>query len=80
MDYKHHPTDVIAGGLIGTIIQILNCFGATLIFSEDKEKTALKTSKESIPLQTQNENDSVSPTRTGALTNQGRGRGRSGQS
>jgi hypothetical protein len=45
MDYKHHPTDVIAGGLIGTITQILNCFGATLIFSEENEPIASRTRK-----------------------------------
>ena len=58
MDYKHHPTDVIAGGLIGTITQILNCFGATLIFSEDDRPLASQTSEESIALRTRNENES----------------------
>ena len=57
MDYKHHPTDVIAGGLIGTIVQILNCFGATLIFSEEDEPLASR-SEESIALRERNENES----------------------
>lgn len=57
MDYKHHPTDVIAGGLIGTITQILNCFGATLIFSEADEPLASQPSEESIALRTKNENE-----------------------
>jgi len=58
MDNKHHPTDVIAGSLIGIICQILNVFGVTLIFSEDSVPVSEKTSEESFALRqgTGNEN------------------------
>jgi len=58
IDYKHHPTDVIAGGLIGTLIQILNCFSATLIFSrEDESPRSQQNEEESISLRTKNQNE-----------------------
>jgi len=50
MDNKHHPTDVIAGSLIGIISQILNVFGVTLIFSEDSVPISEKSSEESLAL------------------------------
>jgi len=58
MDNKHHPTDVIAGSLIGIICQILNVFGVTSIFSEDSVPVSEKTSEESFALRqgTGNEN------------------------
>jgi len=36
-DYKHHPTDVIAGALIGAFAQIANALGITKIFEDDKD-------------------------------------------
>jgi len=50
MDNKHHPTDVIAGSLIGVICQILNVFGVTLIFSENSVPKSEKNKEESYAL------------------------------
>ena len=50
MDNKHHPTDVIAGSLIGIICQILNVFGVTLIFSENSVPKSEKNKEESYAL------------------------------
>ena len=59
MDYKHHPTDVIAGSLIGIVTQILNVFGVTLIFLENQHpvSASVKNSKESIPLSQRNNDE-----------------------
>ena len=35
-DNKHHPSDVIAGCLIGSAAQILNILGVTRVFQEEK--------------------------------------------
>ena len=33
MDYKHHPTDVLAGAVLGIVTQVLNVFGVMKLFS-----------------------------------------------
>ena len=39
MDYKHHPTDVLAGSLIGIISQSLNFFAFNRFYGDDHTKT-----------------------------------------
>ena len=66
MDYKHHPTDVIAGSLIGIVTQILNVFGVTLIFLETQHPVpaSVENSKESIPLSQKNNDEDTQAANT----------------
>ena len=36
MDYKHHPTDVLAGTLIGVLSQLLNFYASSIGFYVDQ--------------------------------------------
>ena len=36
VDYKHHPSDVVAGALLGLIVQGLNVAGVTRLYSMSK--------------------------------------------
>jgi len=49
-DYKHHPTDVIAGALIGAFAQIVNALGITKIFEDDKDNVEVE--GEVVPMKT----------------------------
>ena len=49
-DYKHHPTDVIAGALIGAFAQIVNALGITKIFEDDKDN--VEGEGEDVPMKT----------------------------
>lgn len=48
MDYKHHPTDVLAGSIIGTLTQIVNVLAVTKLFDDDinEPSNLLKTTEE----------------------------------
>jgi len=41
MDYKHHPGDVIAGGLLGTIVQVFNALFITKVFKLKTKRGSL---------------------------------------
>ena len=45
-DYKHHPTDVIAGALIGSFAQIINVVGITKIFEDYSRDIEIQTQDE----------------------------------
>ena len=65
MDNKHHPTDVIAGALIGAIIQLFNVTYVTKIWSSVSMSTGLRVERSEadinngVPLQERNSNNTL---------------------
>ena len=65
MDNKHHPTDVIAGALIGAIIQLFNVTYVTKIWSSVSMSTGPRVERSEadinngVPLQERNSNNTL---------------------